>query len=408
MGEINAMRFFLRNLRFKSFMCGLAIGIIILSFGCVVGWGQNYEAYYNFTHRYPTDSGGAWTNYSEELQGITHDQNNWFISQVWALWKIPVYVDVFSPSPACGVNGVLCADLGPIGGYNHIGDISYFAYGGNGYVLLPLEGGEHPAIAIYNASNLQYVAHANLDISATNTPWVTVDPAGFIYTLSNHAPGVIQKYSLDWGSLVQNGTMSLQKVGDFQILDEAGVLLPITGQGAVFSESGEYLYMNNGYYGDYDSYKDGISVFDMQSKRRIAHSTWDGTKPFLYHYDPTCEFLDWSCEEPEGLTIWDLDDGRAPNISGQLHVLLLDNDDFTDGDDDMFMMHYTNKIFVDKAYTGTERGKPNEPFNTVGEANVLAWDGSEITIKSGYYPEYLYVNKSVKLVSTGGDSVIGQ
>ena len=42
-------------------------------------------------------------------------------------------------------------------------------------------------------------------------------------------------------------------------------------------------------------------------------------------------------EEIEGLTIWDLDDGRAPSIEGQVHVILLDND--TLFNDDFYFKH---------------------------------------------------------------------
>lgn len=37
-------------------------------------------------------------------------------------------------------------------------------------------------------------------------------------------------------------------------------------------------------------------------------------------------------EELEGLTLWDLDDGRAPGISGQIHVVLI-NDGGASNDD---------------------------------------------------------------------------
>ena len=42
-------------------------------------------------------------------------------------------------------------------------------------------------------------------------------------------------------------------------------------------------------------------------------------------------------EEIEGLTLWDLDDGRAPHVGGQLHLLLLDNDL---GPDELIFKHW--------------------------------------------------------------------
>ena len=42
-------------------------------------------------------------------------------------------------------------------------------------------------------------------------------------------------------------------------------------------------------------------------------------------------------EEPEGITLWNLDGRGAPGVSGQLHVLMLDNDS---NGDDIYVKHY--------------------------------------------------------------------
>lgn len=65
-------------------------------------------------------------------------------------------------------------------------------------------------------------------------------------------------------------------------------------------------------------------------------------------------------------------------------------------------------INVDGSYGGTEVGTPDQPFNTVGEANQLAWDGVRIKIKTGSYPETLTISKKVTLFSNGGPVVIGE
>jgi len=365
----------------------------------------SYESYFNYIGTRPTE---AETNYAGNVQGLAHDRDNWFISQEWGLWKIPVGLDL-AGSIECGVSGVICGNLGSISeisAYNHVGGIDHYQSDeSTGFLLLPLEGGPKPAIAAFNPVNLHYMAHAEL-LQHSSASWVAVDPDGLVYTSSNDAPGWVYIYNLDWDGLAQNGTLSLQKVGQFQLFDESGVLLGVGPQGGVFSESGDLLYINNGYYDDYNSHKDGISVFDMQTKRRIAHSTVDSTQPFWYYYDwGGCDDDPGICnEEPEGLTIWDLDDGRAPGISGQLHVLVLDNDLY---DDDVYIRHYTNKIYVDSAYSGEERGKPTQPFNTVGEANAMAWDGALISIKAGSYPESLTFSKRVGLLAEGGTVYIG-
>lgn len=369
-----------------------------------------YESYFNYTSTRPDE---AETNYAGNVQGLAHDKNNWFISQEWGLWKIPVNLDLAGPI-ACGVSGVACGNLNSINAYNHVGDIDYYQYNeSTGFLLLALEDKDRavpPAVAAFNPDNLQYIAHATLKLpqhlsQPGNAPWVAVDVNGLVYAPHEDAPGWVYIYDLDWHALAQNGTMSLQYAGELRLLDESGSPLLIGGQGATFSESGKLLYMNNGYFGDYDTHQDGISVFDMQTKRRIIKSTRDGAQPFWYGYDPDCSppFGSSQCEEPEGLTIWDLDDGRAPNISGQLHVLLLDNDI----SDDVYIRHYTNKIYVNYAYSGTERGKPNQPFDTVVEAYAMAWDGAQISIKAGTYAESLILSKRIRLVAKGGTVRIG-
>jgi hypothetical protein len=45
-----------------------------------------------------------------------------------------------------------------------------------------------------------------------------------------------------------------------------------------------------------------------------------------------------SGEELEGLTIWNLDNGAAPGVAGQIHVQLVDNDDLSS--DDYYLKHY--------------------------------------------------------------------
>lgn len=112
---------------------------------------------------------------------------------------------------------------------------------------------------------------------------------------------------------------------------------------------------------------------------------------------------------PSSSAIWDLDnDPRVPDdrLRGQLHVLLLDND-WPDADD-VYMKHYTQTINVDRTYTGEERGRPRQPFNTLGEPKNLAWDGARIRIKAGAYAETLTFSKRVEVVASGGTVTIGR
>jgi hypothetical protein len=347
---------------------------------------------------------------------LAHDKDHWFISQEWGLWRIPVGLDL-AATFGCGEQGAVCADLSAIGslGYDHLGDIDYYQYSpSTGFLLVPLENNARerpPAIAALNPVSLQMIDHTVLRLpehmgQPKNAPWVAIDPEGFVFLTDEAVAGRIYRYHLAWDTLAQSGTLSLTYVDHFQLLDESGSGLGVAGQGAAFSESGDLLYTNNGYYKDYNSGKDGISVFDMGSKRRIAYSSMDSSQHFWYGYDPGyCD--DWSgtCnEEPEGLTIWDLDDGRAPGISGQLHVVVLDNDLW---EDDIYIRNYTNKIYVDRWHTGGERGTPSQPFNTVGEALNMAWPGSRISIKGAPYPESPTFAGRMQVYARDGMAVVG-
>jgi hypothetical protein len=132
--------------------------------------------------------------------------------------------------------------------------------------------------------------------------------------------------------------------------------------------------------------------------QRVAHST-RCFGHFDFCYDPGTI----SAGEPEGLTVWDLDDGRAPGISGQLHVMRLDNDALHD---DIAFKHYTFVIRVNPA-SSCQNGTPACPFHTVNAAANLAWDGSEIRMRTGSYNETLTLNRRIRLTAEGGTVRIG-
>ena len=111
-------------------------------------------------------------------------------------------------------------------------------------------------------------------------------------------------------------------------------------------------------------------------------------------------------EEPEGLTLWDLDNGQAPGIRGQLHVLLLNNDE--PDPDNVSLKHYTNTLHVDGSVSDSGNGTFNSPYKTVETALLAAWDGSRISTKAGAYPTNLTISKRVQMISRGGPAVIGQ
>ncbi len=81
---------------------------------------QAYEAYYRYLNQdYPNALQPGW---HENVQGITHDPTNWFITQTDKVWKIPVSQDLDDVS--CGDPGVACKtfnDWPALSEYNRYG-----------------------------------------------------------------------------------------------------------------------------------------------------------------------------------------------------------------------------------------------------------------------------------------------
>lgn len=409
-----------RSVRTMLLAAALAAGqaLLLLTANSGSAQQQPYEAYYNYLGNYPDDANTGW---HEEAQGLAHDQDNWFITQREWLWKVhvsrnlndlnnvdkddqKVIVKTLCPLRKPQTKRCERADMTDMPkllneGYDHLGDPVYFyhEFSGQGYVLVPVERpgeiGRRPAIAAFRASDLVYVNHAYLT-GQTHAAWCAIDPQGRVYSSSEDL-GPVNRYVVDWSALLSARTpLTLPNPTQIQLTDESKAPVKIRKmQGGELSPSGQLLYLV--------SVGGGIQVFDLSTMSRVQRST-NGSGYFNYEYHTNFPVK----QEPEGLTIWDLDNDRAPGIKGQLHVLLLNND--WPDDDNVYMKHYTGTIYVDRAYTGEEKGIPSKPFRTVGQANDLAWDGAQIKIKTGTYPEALTFSKRIRVLVENGPVIIGQ
>jgi hypothetical protein len=401
---------------------------------------EYFEGYYMYLGRDPDQQQ---EQYSPELNGITHDDSNWYFSQEMRLWKMPVELDLGNSTQMTCNNayGVVCRNIYddftswsnyP---YNHIGDITYFRYDDGsvekGLLFVPLEKSLPPpddpacidipelceplvpAIAVYDPDTLTLIAYAEVPgfPDSSNAPWVAVGPDGNLYIIGKHEKGLLQVFAVDYDKLVKPvfplwSVLILNPLPDsfIHLVDEYGDVLNIDGQGGVITDSGKLLYLVSGGASAYNPITDGINVFDIVTGQRIRQSSRSGSDVFHFNYDPGGT----TQEEPEGLTIWDLEGTNSPH-RGQLHVILLDND--WPDDDDIFLLHYTNRIYVDSSYTGAEEtGHPDTPIKTVTGAVFIAWDGSVVTMQDGSYPETLTISKTwpILLDSQGGSAIIGQ
>ena len=187
---------------------------------------------------------------------------------------------------------------------------------------------------------------------------------------------------------------------DQPIHDSAGISLTIQhSQGASFSESGHLLFILTG--GTKSSEAEcAIHVFETEGWRRIAISSQ--TDPFFNYECHPGQLSD----ESEGVTVWDLDNERAPGIRGQLHIAQVNVDWIND--DNLHFHHYTGSIFADAAYGGEEAdGTIWRPFRAVSQASGYAWDGSKIQIQAGRYEEAVTFDAYTQIHARGGPAVVG-
>jgi hypothetical protein len=344
---------------------------------------------YEYLGNYPNNRE---TGYSETLQGIAHDADNWYFTQTTSIWKIPLKEALNSFTGTDPSRGVIrfpmpealssCTDrLGKaysnptIGRYNHFGDLYYDSE--NDLLFIPTEGegcwyqvwnpvleayipNQYPApsplIAVFRASDFTFLAYDYLN-SQKNAGWCAINPLDKkLYTSNSDISDSVDPpdktpliaYDINWQALRngENGQKHFLGNGHYIILNsESGSPRKVDGymQGGEFSDDG-LLYLvhgkDSGGPGD-----GGIKVFDTTTWNLVAKSTNEGgTGGFYYQFQHGGRY-----EEPEGLTYWDLtQDQRAstvsPLLNSQLHVIMLDND-YTSvigdtSEDDLYLKHY--------------------------------------------------------------------
>lgn len=369
-------------------------GLVALINVVGVAVADDYQSHFLYLGNDPSQLHSEWSN---AAQGIAHDDANWYISQRYHLWRFPANSNL--NSFGSGMPGVTTRALSSYPalaaeGYDHFGDLCVHRYNGTDYLLVPIEGG--PAgVAVIDADTLTYIDHAPMT-AQSHASWCGVDATGSLYGSQFDMVDELLKYSVDWSRLQQTGELRLQLIDIVPLRDASGTgPIAVTNvQGGEFTPDGHLLYL----------VADGIHVFDASDTLnglRRTQSSSNGAGPFNYQFNDGPPNFD----EPEGLTIWDLEQTPSPH-AGELHVMLLDNDKPL-SDDDIYVKHYTRVIRVDAANAGLQDGTPARPFRTVADASALAWDGAEIRIRATTYNESVSISKRVRLASEGGTARIG-
>lgn len=409
---------------------------------------QEFETYYlNNRNPYPLGE----TDWSNDVQGVAHDDDHWYITNTEVFWKVPVGQDLATfTTTTLGVERREFSDYPDLAGYDHFGDPDVFRYSGTDYLLLPIENHDAAlpgAIAVIRCADLSPVTYfalpdppPSLPAQANDAGWIAVRGDGKLFTSKQHVGpnpsqghSGLRVYSLNWQMLHESAVADVDFEVEITPHNEQGDILEMrTMQGGQFAPGDKLLYIISGFLDDTNEVADqeGIHVLETAGYTRVQHST-RGYGYFDYYYDPGFGFpccLNPECctaEEPEGLVIWDLDDGRAPGITGQLHVLVSDND-IDAGDVDF--KHYSRSIRVaggipcEYALCCTPQAPPlcPTPFNATCEFGVsecpfqtfegaldLAWEGAEIRLAPGNYPGVISISKRVRLNSDGGIVRIG-
>jgi hypothetical protein len=268
---------------------------------------------------HPRDIAPPW---SEHVQGVTNARGQWFISQTDRLWRFPLDLDLAE----AGVDapGVRSGGI-PEAGIEHFGDCDYH----DGLLYVAMEGTDPARTGTFDR-DLGFVASAPVDHQGTSHPWCAVSPAdGLLYSSTFDTDRLcVYRRSLDVDESGRVTGLELEHVRDVPLRGEGGEPLSLQRvQGGAFSPR-NHLYLAC------DTRNGGLRGFDVTTGRCQMHveirfeSGW-----------PEQEVI-------EGLTVLDLDDGRVPRMSGQVHVLVFDAEH--QRDDYVWLRHFAARTATDR------------------------------------------------------------
>jgi hypothetical protein len=396
------------------------IGCVLVAATLLAGtaYGQLYEAHYLFRGGHPIGQ----TGWSFRVEGVAHDDNFWYFTKsrlpatqsFHAIWKVPVGLDLLNVTiNTPGVSVVLISNVHPLSEYTDYGDPDVYRFNGVDYLVVPVSRYDDcffppAAVAFFRCDTLAYLGYARLPGPCGDAPWVAVNEAGELFSsrtnvgLSDPAERGLRVYDVDWAALSNPDPVTITFNRTVPMFNESNQpLVPGHMQGGEFAPGGQLLYLSSGFFDDDNATADseGIHVIDTTTFRRVRHSTRGvAGQLFDFYYNPGGS----TEEQPQGLTLWDLDDGRAPGILGQLHVLVGEN--FFETVD---FKHFTRALSVDPNGPGCQTGTPSCPFHTISAALDRAWDGAEIRIHGGSYPNPMSVSRRIVLSSQNGTVRIG-
>ncbi|MGH9894722.1 MAG: hypothetical protein ACREA0_22630 [bacterium] len=210
------------------------------------------------------------------------------------------------------------------------------------YLFIPVDGGgQRPRILVLRADNLTCVAHDEVWTFGTNSVgWVTV-AGNQLFTSEGtiDATHAVHQFTIDWSLLLQGGCVErwfLSSVVGRGLTRRDGATVDLRSmQGGDVSPDGELLCLTNGYSDPVGGDGGGLRVFHLATGVLQAEST-TSTRYGSFVYEFHSGFPNY--QEPEGLDFVDAIGKGMPGISGQLHVIMLQNE--SSYPDAVYLKHY--------------------------------------------------------------------
>jgi hypothetical protein len=253
---------------------------------------------------------------SNGMQGVTHDGTSWYFTaaaRTWRgvhsrIWKVPLTADLNQAPPEIRENPFA-------GAYNHLGELVHV--NGKLYVALERGGssGRDGAFAVFNTALEPYGFGRIPDGSPQLTvggggfaPWIAYNPKDGLFYSSRFDSAQLHRYAIAVDGHVGDADPRVRITYKGSVLLRDGDGNP-TGlsrmQSGKFSSAGR-LYIAGDVPGG------GIYVVDPDDGR-------------IQSFIAVTIDRGWKSEELEGMDLADLGAARAPGITSQIHVIVLEN-----------------------------------------------------------------------------------
>jgi hypothetical protein len=277
----------------------------------------------------PKDSEWGSDISSEEIQGITHSDTHWYISNKGTIYKTRKnqIKSVVKKVDLSSIQSQLKA-----GDYNHFGDMDF--YDGLLYIATTGKGSTHSIVVVFD-KNLNFVKYAKFPArKQKKAGWVAINPVtGYLYSSDQYRQLHVYKKDFSNGSVIEAlGDLSLNFKYGAPNEEEWG---KVWNQGGAFSPHGIFYYVLDHKSDEYCNYT-GIHAFSIHGSYaneitiKGKNNKNENVSFMNEKYDPDIAgYRNW---ELEGITTWDR------GAEGQIHVLQLHNEWYNE--DDVHLFHY--------------------------------------------------------------------